>query len=367
MLITRPSRQRKTGSFNMIIHRAIKALFQLVLPNSTSQTPTVSGELALDTDGDGTNNTQGILKYYDGTRVMNVVAVDALPSVDGHVVQYDAALDKFKVAVNPAGSVATDAIFDAKGDIVVGTANNTSAVLSVGRKFELLVPDSTATTGMRYVPRWNNVMGAYKGIRAISASAAQSDGFVWAESGTPTYVTQTSSTPNLRKLTTSSSINTDTYVYINSANDNCYLGGKSWHMRATIQLPSIADVRAVVGFCASAGYGHYAATLPANSAVFRFDTSIPDTNWQCITKDSTTATTTNSTVAADTGFHILDIIFDATTNDYRFFIDNTLRATHTTNRPVAATQGYAVAGLRTLVAATKDFHYTNVGFMQDFL
>lgn len=48
------------------------------------------------------------------------------------------------------GSVATDAIFDAKGDLAVGTGADTAAKLSVGTNDFFPVADSAAATGIRW-------------------------------------------------------------------------------------------------------------------------------------------------------------------------------------------------------------------------
>mgnify|MGYP000750587671 CR=1 FL=1 len=42
--------------------------------------PPAAGEVAIDTNTDNSNITQGSITYYDGTRQMWVIAVDALPT-----------------------------------------------------------------------------------------------------------------------------------------------------------------------------------------------------------------------------------------------------------------------------------------------
>lgn len=49
------------------------------------------------------------------------------------------------------GAVATDTIFDAKGDLAVGTADNTAQKLTVGADGTIPVADSTQTVGLKYV------------------------------------------------------------------------------------------------------------------------------------------------------------------------------------------------------------------------
>lgn len=49
------------------------------------------------------------------------------------------------------GSVATDTIFDAKGDLAVGTGADTAAKLTVGGNGKFLVADSAETTGLKWI------------------------------------------------------------------------------------------------------------------------------------------------------------------------------------------------------------------------
>lgn len=49
------------------------------------------------------------------------------------------------------GSVATDAIFDAKGDLAVGTGANTAAKLTVGANDTIPMADSGQATGIKWV------------------------------------------------------------------------------------------------------------------------------------------------------------------------------------------------------------------------
>jgi len=52
--------------------------------------------------------------------------------------------------ISGGGSVATDAIFDAKGDLAVGTGANTAARLAVGSNDKVLVAASGETTGLKW-------------------------------------------------------------------------------------------------------------------------------------------------------------------------------------------------------------------------
>lgn len=48
------------------------------------------------------------------------------------------------------GAVASDVLWDAKGDLAVGTGSNTAAKLTVGSNDQLPVADSSQTTGIRW-------------------------------------------------------------------------------------------------------------------------------------------------------------------------------------------------------------------------
>jgi hypothetical protein len=90
---------------------------------------------------------------------INGLTADGTPdgSVD-YVVTYDAsagALKKVLLEDLPGGSgggdVATDTIWDAKGDLAVGTGANTAQKLTIGANDTILVADSAQTTGTKWL------------------------------------------------------------------------------------------------------------------------------------------------------------------------------------------------------------------------
>lgn len=56
-----------------------------------------------------------------------------------------------------SGNVATDAIFDAKGDLAVGTGANTAAKLTAGTNGFILTADSGETTGLKWAAAGGSV------------------------------------------------------------------------------------------------------------------------------------------------------------------------------------------------------------------
>jgi hypothetical protein len=70
-----------------------------------------------------------------------------------------------------SGSVATDALWDAKGDLAVGTGANTSAKLTVGTDGQLLIADSTTATGQK----WAALRGYIDGLALTVAADTDHD------------------------------------------------------------------------------------------------------------------------------------------------------------------------------------------------
>jgi len=60
--------------------------------------------------------------------------------------------DTITIAASGGGSVATDTIFDAKGDLAVGTGADTASKLSVGTNGYILSADSGEATGLEWIP-----------------------------------------------------------------------------------------------------------------------------------------------------------------------------------------------------------------------
>lgn len=77
------------------------------IPNGTSPTVNVTGQIAMDTNGDGVTVTTGVLKGYDGTNTLNFFGASTYPAADNDVLSYDAATNALKwEAVTGLGGLA---------------------------------------------------------------------------------------------------------------------------------------------------------------------------------------------------------------------------------------------------------------------
>lgn len=76
-------------TFDSVVTVSIPGI--LLIPNGTGVGPATSGEIALDTDGNGTTFTTGVLKGYDGTQTINLFGPSGYPSSDNDVIAFDSA------------------------------------------------------------------------------------------------------------------------------------------------------------------------------------------------------------------------------------------------------------------------------------
>lgn len=101
---------------------------------------------------------------------------------DGKLYLKDDAGTETDLTSGGSGDVSTDAIFDAKGDLVVGTGANTASRLAVGTNDYVLTADSAEATGLK----WAAAAGGSTFVGASVYKSADQDNL---SSGTSTKVT----------------------------------------------------------------------------------------------------------------------------------------------------------------------------------
>lgn len=103
---------------------------------------------------------------------------------------------------------------------------------------------------------------------------------------------------------------------------------------ARVRVPTLSD-----GTNTFSVYAGFQSLTLADGLYWRLLGS--DTNWRAISRRASTDTNTDSTVARNASNWVnLSIHYSGATGDARFWLNGTLRATHTTNKPTDATQIY---------------------------
>ena len=336
--------------------------------------PTFASTVTIGTAG-GTTGAALLKGTTSGTVTLTTAAAAGthtikLPTADGtanQVLKTDGA-GQWGWTTAGSGSVATDAIFTAKGDLPVGTGSSTAQKLSVGKNQEFIVADSSATTGLKWVPSTFGVPFGRQawGSRMIVANSFKEEGFTFAENSTTSgYTVSTASAPNFRTLNTAATINTDAYIQINASGD-CPYYGKRIIASGVFGLTTTANVRAYLGLN-SAGNAFGSDTAPNHSMMFRYSTSAGDTTWHAVCKDGATQNDVDTTVTADTSMHYFLIIYDYAASELRYYIDNVLKVTLVSNLPVSGNQGFGCFGVRTLTGSAIGVKYSHIYVLNDQL
>ena len=84
------------------------------------------------------------------SRVRDLASILTASSVLGTDVEITTAVSDHSAASDPHAGYVLESLIDAKGDLIVGSADNTVAKLSTGNSGESIVADSSTSTGLRY-------------------------------------------------------------------------------------------------------------------------------------------------------------------------------------------------------------------------
>lgn len=326
--------------------------------------PTLASTVTIGTAG-GTTGAALLKGTTSGTVTFTVAAAAGthtikLPTADGtanQVLKTDGSGQWGWTTAGAGGSVATDTIWDTKGDLAVGTGADTAAKLVAGNKDGFVTYDSSTSTGMKTVDRYNPFVMGNKRIRAWTVVNASQQGIthmcVWdpAWGASSVYNTQDASNPAYLKSSSAATINDRIGATDNGAGE-CPRAGDNITFRCVFKLFQTTDIRMWCG-CSTSTSIYTSDTAPANTMALRYSTSAGDTNFQFITSDATTPNVTNTGIAADTSWHILEIIEQSGTN-IRCYLDGVLVATSSANMPVSGTAERALLLGRNLVASVKD-------------
>jgi hypothetical protein len=105
---------------------------------------------------------------------------------------------------------------------------------------------------------------------------------------------------------------------------------------------------------------------PSNGFYFQYVDNVNSGKWQCITMKAGTATTTSTSVSADTNFHDFNIAINAAGTSVVFSIDGTVVATNTTNIPTVATAIAVSLGIGSSSGANMNVNWDLFNFVETF-
>jgi hypothetical protein len=153
-----------------------------------------------------------------------------------------------------------------------------------------------------------------------------------------------------------------------TSTNSILLGGGIHLFEADFRLNLLSN--ATDAFTAYSGFVDSATGVGTDCAYFRYTHSVNSGNWQAVTRAGGTETAVNTAIAASTvNFDTLRILSDAVGGNIRFFINDALVATITTNLPFGATQQTGCgtntirsAGTVAMRAALVDYHLLDITF-----
>lgn len=129
---------------------------------------------------------------------------------------------------------------------------------------------------------------------------------------------------------------------------------------------AVDNVRMWIGYSVGSGADAMQSTSSSpydNTIAFRFDTSVPDTNWQAVTRGTANTVTDTGVVVAINTVYLLE--FTASATEVVFRINNAVVATNTTNLPAASSDMFGEMRLRNLSAASRAIKFTQATGVSD--
>jgi len=246
-----------------------------------------------------------------------------LPTADGtanQVLKTDGA-GQWGWATAGSGSVATDTIWEAAGDLVVGTGSDTAA--------RLAPPTKLAGQYLYYGPagvEWAHPSTHYIYRQDFLINFIPYDWTALSSSGIQNGVVSEAGAVGILYLGTGAASNTYRHHYL-GPNNQFALGCGRTVIEHRVKIPTLSTgsetLTVYIGL-----YDHQ--TTPVDGAWFEYSHGVNSGNWQCkVANNSSTTTTANTSVAADTAWNIFTIDANAGATEVKFYINGTLVGTET--------------------------------------
>ena len=306
-------------------------------------------DIAVADGGTGVSSLTAYAPIFGGTTSTGAVQSGTVGTA-GQVLTSNGAgaLPTFQAAAS--GSVATDTIWDASGDLAVGTGSNTAA--------RLAPPTYTNSTlyygpdGVEWVsPSTHFILqedfdvnsGISGRITAVNSGGIAQDGNF--EAGA--Y--------GVYALSTSSSSTGTTHIYIGSSNAVAFGLNRTvitWRCKLSAVSDGSQTYTARVGF--------FDAATPVDGAWFEYTHGTNSGQWQCKVSKASAVTTTNTSTAADANWNIFTIDSNSGGTEVKFYVNGSLVHTETgSNIPTGTARAMPMYGIAKSVGTTARFFYAD--------
>jgi hypothetical protein len=251
----------------------------------------------------------------------------------------------------PRLSTIPQGIFDNKGEMLAGASADSAGKFGPGIDGQIPTAAANALNGVLFQDVWSS----NRGMQVLANTA----GTTFTTTGFSAAATVTSGVaaanadaawgPAVRISTTTTSGNVASLV-----TPNCAQTRWAPEFGTLIAIPTITSQRSWIGLFSGDPSG--SATPSVHLAAFRYDTGADGTAfWRCVTAAGTatqTVTTTTVAVTAGTAYR-LRIEVNAIATSIKFYINDILVGTHTTNLPTTTTSLAARESITTLSAASR--------------
>lgn len=240
--------------------------------------------------------------------------------------------------INSSSGVASDEIWDSKGDLAVGTGNNSASKLSVSSTLrDVLYTDSSTSNGLNYgdpalldyfFHDWHVGSWTCDGGSSTPAGYGIPGATI---GGTATLLSPTAT--RLRNISYVSAATADSRAGVATNTHNSYITHE-WIIVVWCGTDTLTNIRYVVGAADSgANMISYDDGFNGEGAWFRYSTSASDTTWKCITTNDSAGgpTITDTGVTVTTGTK--KFMIHKTSSNVKFYLDDVLVATNTTDLP----------------------------------
>jgi hypothetical protein len=283
------------------------------------------------------------------TTTIDLVYSDAANTISANVIEAGLTLNNIggtlAIAKGGTGQITNTLAFNAlsplttNGDIIYHNGTN-NVRLPIGLVGQVLTADGSSISWVDdsslpsnlvsisddFLSAANNSGNALGWFTSASGTGAQLSGGVGGESNVFGVVQLTTGTTATGRATT----------YLSSSAIFFSQGAVSFVYKVKIPTLSTLTERftVIVGFGDNPGGGAI-----IDGVYFSYTDTASSGNWEAITASNSTRTTTNTSVAATTGWVTLQVTINSAGTSALFYINNTLVATNTTNIPTAVGRG----------------------------